>query len=81
MLGMLVVGQLLGGDDEPNDITPMAWNTPLLIVSRGVLKVPLDSAGTRNPCVTTVIRITPMLINANVLAFASCTSQSSSPRT
>jgi hypothetical protein len=54
----------------------MAWNTPLLMVSRGVLKLPLDSAGTLNPCVTTVIRITPILINANVLAFASYSSQS-----
>ena len=60
--------------DEPNDITPIAWNTPLLIVRSGVVKFPLDSGGTRNPCVTTVIKITAILINASVLAFASYSS-------
>jgi len=50
----------------------MAWKTPELIVQSGVLKVPLDSAGTKKPCVTTVNRMTIMLISASVLAFASC---------
>ena len=33
----------------PNEITPIAWKTPLLIVKRGVLNVPLDSLGTTSP--------------------------------
>jgi len=42
-----------------------------LIVIRGKSKVPLDSLGTKKPCVTTVNKMTTMLINARVLAFAS----------
>jgi hypothetical protein len=57
----------------PNEITPMAWNMPSLIVKRLVPNVPLDSAGTVNPCVTTVTKIIIMLINASVLAFANYT--------
>jgi hypothetical protein len=55
----------------PKDITPMACVTPLLMVKRDVSNVPLDSAGTVNPCVTTVSKMTSILINASVLAFAS----------
>jgi hypothetical protein len=57
---------------EPNEITPMAWNTPSFMVKRGLEKVPLNSVGTMNPCVTTVTNITIILINASVLAFANC---------
>jgi hypothetical protein len=56
--------------DKPKEITPMDWKTPLLIVRRGILKLPLSDAGTRTPCVTTVIRMIAILINARVLAFA-----------
>jgi hypothetical protein len=62
----------------PKDITPMAWVTPLLIVRRGVLKVPLASFGTRNPWVTTVNKMTIMLIKAKVLALANYSYQSHS---
>lgn len=58
------------GRAVPNDMTPIAWNIPLLIVKRGRPKLPLESAGTRNPWVATAIRITSMLINAKVLALA-----------
>ena len=70
MLGLLDDGENWGRRDEPKDITPMAWNTPLLIVRRGVSKVPLDSGETKKPCVTTVIKMIVILINASVLAFA-----------
>lgn len=59
-------------DNKPKDMTPIAWKTPLLMVKRGVLKVPLDSFGTMKPWVTTVNKMMTMLINASVLAFASC---------
>ena len=60
-----------GADNEPNDMTPIAWKIPLLMVKRGVLNVPLDSFGTMKPWVTTVNSMMTMLINASVLAFAS----------
>ena len=50
----------------------MAWKSPSLIVQSRTPNVPRNSAGTENPCVTTVAMMTNMLINANVLAFASC---------
>lgn len=75
---VLVEVEWCGEKDEPKDITPMAWNMPLLMVRRGVLKVPRDSDGTRKPCVTTVTRMTIMLIRASVLAFANYNSQSCS---
>lgn len=58
-------------DNKPNDMTPIAWKIPLLMVKRGVLNVPLDSFGTMKPWVTTVNSMMTMLINASVLAFAS----------
>jgi hypothetical protein len=69
---MAVRPRIIGknGRDGPKDITPMAWKTPLLRVKRGVLKVPFSDLGTRKPCVTTAIKITIMLIKANVLALA-----------
>ena len=60
----------------PKDITPMAWVTPLLTVRSGVLKFPLASFGTRNPWVTTVNKMTIMLIKARVLALANYSRQS-----
>ena len=42
------------------------------MVQSGKSNVPRSSAGTENPCVTTVPIITNILNNANVLAFASC---------
>lgn len=60
----------------PNDITPIAWNIPVLTVRSGVLKEPLASVGARTPWTTTVTMMTTMLIKASVLAFASCSSES-----
>jgi hypothetical protein len=74
-LEVLAKVQTLGWRDGPKDITPMAWKNPSLIVSKGVGKSPRDSFGTRNPCVTTVTKMTIILINASVLAFANYTSQ------
>lgn len=54
----------------PNDITPIAWNTPSLTVNNGLLKLPLFSAGTVKPWVTTVRMMTSMLMSARALAFA-----------
>jgi hypothetical protein len=75
MLGRVSGREVCGERDEPKDITPMAWKMPLLMVRRGVLKFPRDSAGTRNPCVTTVMRMIIMLMRASVLAFASFSRQ------
>lgn len=58
------------GEDEPNDITPMAWKTPSLMMM-DPFSGPLDSAGAKGPWVTMVMRMRTMLINAKVLAFAS----------
>jgi hypothetical protein len=55
----------------PKEMTPIAWKIPSLIVRSLKPNVPLDSAGTVNPCVTTAIRMIIMLIKANVLALAS----------
>jgi hypothetical protein len=57
--------------DSPNDITPIAWSMPEFTVSSGVLKDPRSSAGAKRPCITTVTRMTIMLIKASVLALAS----------
>lgn len=57
--------------DIPNDITPIAGSMPEFIVSSGVLKDPRSSEGTKTLWITTVIRMTIMLIKARVLAFAS----------
>lgn len=54
-----------------NEITPMAWKTPSLIHIMSFPIFPLLSVGTVHPCVTTVRRITNMLMSASVLAFAS----------
>ena len=56
---------------KPKEMTPTAWKTPLFM-SREPRICPFMSEGTRGPCVITVIKITSMLSNANVLAFASC---------
>jgi hypothetical protein len=48
----------------------MAWKTPLLI-RREPFNGPFRSFETCGPCTNTVMRMTSMLINANVLAFAS----------
>lgn len=55
----------------PNDITPMAESMPEFTVSSGVLKDPRSSEGTKTPWITTVTRMTIMLIKASVLALAS----------
>lgn len=76
--GWWVLDELLGEwggpgkGDKPKDMTPMAWKMPTLIVQSGKSNVPRNSAGTENPCVTTVPIMTNILNNANVLAFASC---------
>jgi hypothetical protein len=54
----------------PKEITPIAWNIPSLTSRRDLSKVPLDSAGTKKPCVTTVNKMIIILIRASVLAFA-----------
>lgn len=54
----------------PNDITPMAWKMPLLIVNSGVLKEPRSADGTSTPCTSTVTTMTSMPIRAIVLALA-----------
>jgi len=55
---------------SPKDITPMAWNTPLLMI-REPLMGPFISAGTLGPCVMTVTTMMSMLKRASELAFAS----------
>jgi hypothetical protein len=48
-------GRLIGNETKlredllPNDITPMAWKMPPLMVRRGRLKDPLSSLGVRAP--------------------------------
>lgn len=61
---------LWGKGNKPNDITPMAWKTPSLMMM-DPFSGPLDSAGAKGPWVTMVMRMRTMLINAKVLAFAS----------
>lgn len=58
------------GKDEPKEMTPTAWKMPVLMVKRGRLKVPFEDAGTKKPCVTTVIKMITILIKAKVLALA-----------
>lgn len=57
--------------DSPNDMTPMAWKMPLLIVRSGVVNSPRSAVGVMMPCTTTVMIMMIMLIKASVLAFAS----------
>ena len=61
------------GADSPNEMTPIAWKTPLLIRIDPLIG-PRMSSGTLGPCVITVTRITSMLISARALAFASWSS-------
>jgi hypothetical protein len=58
------------GIDEPKEMTPTAWKMPVLMVKRGRLKVPFEDAGTKKPCVTTVVKMITILIKAKVLALA-----------
>jgi hypothetical protein len=61
----------------PNEITPIAWNTPLLMI-REPLIGPFISAGTLGPCVMTVMTMMSILKRASELAFASWVSISKS---
>lgn len=54
---------------SPNEITPTAWKKPEL-TKRFPFKSPLESEGTRNPCITTVTTMTSILTRANAEAFA-----------
>lgn len=56
----------------PNEMTPIAWNMPELMVRSGVVKEPRASEGVMKPCTTTVRMMMIMLMRASVLAFASC---------
>lgn len=67
----LIAGRGGGPVYIPNEITPIAWNMPVLTVRSGVLKDPRASEGVMMPCTTTVTMMMIMLIRASVLAFAS----------
>jgi hypothetical protein len=56
-------------------MTPIAWKMPSLITRRlNVFSDPFVSGGAIAPSKTTVRTMMPMLMSANVLAFASYTS-------
>jgi len=55
----------------PKLITPMAWNTSLLIKFKGSIGAPLISAGILGPSIKTVMMITKMAESAKALVLAS----------